>query len=136
MARTARDTRLDTRNARLKLKQRREPYWRTIHEGAALGYRKGSRGGFWIARHYNAERGRRFESLGIADDATDADPSGHGVLSFTQAQEKARAWIARLTRIDAGELSEGLCQRKPNWFAKTMMQRHLSCKLPPLNQRG
>ena len=30
MARTARDTRLDTRNARQKLKQRREPYWRTI----------------------------------------------------------------------------------------------------------
>ena len=107
MARTARDTRLDTRNARQKLKQRREPYWRTIHEGAALGYRKGSRGGFWIARHYSAEQGRRFESLGVADDAADADPSGHGVLSFSQAQEKARAWIAKLTRIDAGELSEG-----------------------------
>jgi len=43
----------------------------------------------------------------VADDAADADPSGYGVLSFTQAQEKARTWIAKLSRIDAGELSEG-----------------------------
>jgi len=105
MARTARDTRLDTRNARLKLKQRREPYFRTIHEGCAIGYRKGSRGGFWIARHYTTEEGRRYESLGVADDVADAD--GLAVLSFTQAQEKARKWFGKLARMDAGEVTEG-----------------------------
>jgi len=106
MARTARDTRLDSRSARQKLKQRREPYWRTIHEGLALGYRKGARSGFWIVRTYDSENGRRFHAIeGAPDDHADAD--GLGVLSFTQAQEEARKWSAKLARSDAGEVSEG-----------------------------
>lgn len=106
MPRTARDTRLDSRSARQKLKQRREPYWRTIHEGLALGYRKGARGGFWIVRTYDRENGRRFHAIeGAPDDHADAD--GRSVLSFTQAQEAARKWSARLSRTDAGEVSEG-----------------------------
>lgn len=105
MARTARDTRLETRNARLTLKQRREPYWRIIHEGAALGYRKGSRGGFWIARHYGLDKKRRYVSLGVADDIADAN--GQTVLTFMQAQEKARAEFKRLNRIELGEGPDG-----------------------------
>lgn len=106
MARTARDTQLGTRNARQKLRQRREPYWRTIHEGLALGYRKGTRGGFWIARAYSREQGRRYQAIeGVADDHADAD--GKTVLSFTQAQEAARQWSAKLARMDAGDVAEG-----------------------------
>jgi len=106
MPRTARDTRLDSRSARLKLTQRREPYWRTIHEGLAIGYRKGARGGFWIARTYNTEYRRRFHAIeGVADDHADAD--GKSVLSFTQAQEAARAWSAKQVRMDSGDVTEG-----------------------------
>jgi integrase len=105
MARTLRDTKLDTRAARLRLKARREPYWRSISEGLAIGYRKGIKGGTWIARHYSAEHGRRYQSIGTADDIADAD--GAHVLSFAQAQEGARKWFTDLARHDRGEVRGG-----------------------------
>ena len=102
MPRKARDERLDTRTARLKLPPRREPYWRSLQEGRAVGYRRlaGGKAGTWIARHYNAsaERARRHQALGSADDLLDAD--GADTLTFGQAQEKARAWFAELGRRD------------------------------------
>ncbi len=96
MARTVRDTRLESRAARERLLTRHEPYWRTIDQGAHVGYRKGSRGGSWIAR--TRLDGTRYvkEVLGKADDTQDAD--GVAVLSFRQAQEKARAWFAEHAR--------------------------------------
>jgi len=105
MARTLHDTKLDTRAARLRLKKRREPYWRSISEGLAIGYRKGAKGGTWIARHYRAEHGRRYQSIGTADDVVDAD-GGH-VLSFAEAQEAARKWFRDLARHDRGEARSG-----------------------------
>jgi integrase len=105
MARTLHDARLDTRNARLRLKQRREPYWRAISGGLAIGYRKGAIGGTWIGRHYSAEEGRRYQSIGTADDSADAD--GIHVLSFSEAQEAARKWFAHLARHDRGEVRRG-----------------------------
>jgi len=106
MARTLQDAKLDTRAARLRLKKRREPYWRSISEGLAVGYRKGVKGGTWIARHYSTEHGRRYHSIGTADDIADAD--GAHVLSFAQAQEAARKWFAHLARHDRGESRSGL----------------------------
>ena len=100
MARTLRDAKLDTRSARFRLTARREPYWRSISEGLAIGYRKGAKGGTWIARHYTPETGRRFYAIGTADDIT--DPDGVHVLAFGQAQEAARAWFAALARQDRG----------------------------------
>src|SRR5262249_48866774 len=101
MARTLQDGKLDTRPARLRLKKRREPHWRSISEGLAVGYRRGSKGGTWIARHYSAEHGRRYHSIGTADDIADAD--ARHILSFAQAQEAARKWFAHLARHDRGE---------------------------------
>ena len=101
MARTIRDAKLDTRNARSKLKARREPYWRSLSEGLAVGYRKGRKGGTWIARHYSTEHGRRYQALGTTDDVADAD--GKHVLSFAQAQDAARRWFDELARADGGE---------------------------------
>jgi integrase len=98
MPRTLRDAKLDTRSARAKLKARREPYWRSISEGVAIGFRKGAKGGTWIARHYTPEHGRRFKALGTADDVANAD--GEHVLSFAQAQAVARRWFAQLARQD------------------------------------
>jgi integrase len=105
MARTLQDAKLDTRAARLRLRKRREPYWRSISEGLAVGYRKGAKGGTWIARHYSAEHGRRYRSIGTADDIADAD--GAHVLSFAQAQEAARKWFGHLARHDRGEVKSG-----------------------------
>jgi integrase len=87
------------------LKQRREPYWRSISEGLAIGYRRGTKGGTWIARHYSAEHGRRFQSIGTVDDVAEAD--GEHVLSFAQGQEAARKWFGDLARHDRGEVRGG-----------------------------
>ncbi len=105
MARTVRDMRLDTRSARLKLAPRREPYWRSISQGLAVGYRRGKKGGTWIAKHYTPDTGRRFNALGTTDDVADAD--GVNVLDFAHAQEKARKWFAQVAREDAGEKPAG-----------------------------
>jgi len=94
MARTLRDAALNTRSARAKLRARREPYWRSLSEGLAIGYRKGAKGGTWIARHYSSEHGRRFRALGTTDDVANAD--GEHVLSFAQVQEVGRRWFAEL----------------------------------------
>jgi len=105
MPRTLRDAKLDTRAARLRLKARREPYWRSLSEGVAIGYRRGAKGGTWIGRHYSAEHGRRYLALATADDVADAD--GAHVLSFAQAQEGVRSWLRDLARQDAGEVESG-----------------------------
>jgi integrase len=105
MARTLHDAKLDTRAARQRLKSRREPYWRSISEGLAVGYRKGAKGGTWIGRHYSTEHGRRYQAIGTADDIADAD--GEHVLSFGQAQEAARKWFGELARRDRGEVRTG-----------------------------
>jgi integrase len=84
---------------------RREPYWRSISPGLAIGYRKGSRGGSWIARHYTSEHGRRYRALGAADDR--ADPDGIHIRSFAQAQEAARGWFGDLAHDDAHEIEGG-----------------------------
>jgi len=105
MPRTLRDAKLDTRAARLRLKMRREPYWRAISEGLAIGYRKGAKGGTWIAKHYSPETGRRYSALGTSDDVVDAD--GTHILSFSQAQEAGRKWLRGLARQDAGEIETG-----------------------------
>ena len=101
MARTVRDAKLQTREARLRLKLStgREPYWRAIEKGRHLGYYKGERGGSWLARIY-IEGAYRKTSLGSADDVMNAD--GHAVLSFEQAQEKARVWFEQQCRIANG----------------------------------
>jgi integrase len=85
--------------------QRREPWWRPISKGLAIGYRRGAKGGTWIARHYSPEHGRRYHSIGTADDMVDAE--GVHVLNFDQAQEKARKWFADLARQDGGDVRTG-----------------------------
>ena len=101
MPRKARDERLDTRTARLRLPVRREPYFRTIQEGRAIGYRRlaGGKAGTWIARHFDRDREpqRLYKALGNADDLLDAD--GIDTLTFAQAQAAATAWFAELGRV-------------------------------------
>jgi integrase len=101
MPRAVRNPKIDTRSARTKLAERREPYWTVISAGNALGYRRGVKGGTWIAK-FRAEDGKRhLEALGAADDARDAD--GLSAFSFSQAQERARAWFQLKVREQAGD---------------------------------
>jgi integrase len=103
MARSVRNPKIDTRSARAKLAERREPYWTVISEGCALGYRRGAKGGTWIAKFRDADGKRFLEALGAADDARDAD--GLSVYSFGQAQERARAWFKDKARQAAGDFT-------------------------------
>jgi integrase len=88
MARSARDTRLETRTARLKITRGARNYT-PIGKRLALGYRRTSQGfGTWQARIFGQDRQYRFFSLATADDQQDAN--GVDVLDFYQAQAKAR----------------------------------------------
>lgn len=93
MARTIRNAKLDTRSARVKLPAQKSAYWVSISRGFAVGYRKGAKGGMWLAKTVDGAD-RRETTLGPVDDALDAD--GERVLDYAQAQAKARDWVASL----------------------------------------
>ncbi len=104
MARTARNSKLDTRSARLKLAARREPYWAPVSGGCHVGYRRAPKGGTWIGRYRDNTTGKRhFDALGPADDIRDAD--GITAFSFAQAQARAREFFDRKAREMAGDLA-------------------------------
>jgi len=89
MARKIRDRSLDSREARSKLAARGKPYWRGIERGVHLGYRRlKGKAGTWCVRHYVGDQTYTVESLGAADDLSDAD--GVAILDFWQAQTKVR----------------------------------------------
>lgn len=89
MARTVRDSNLQTREARLKLKLGRRHY-RDIGDGLALSYRRTKSGyGTWAVR-IRGDGGRyALRALGMADDFEQADRSR--VLDFRQAVKQAEA---------------------------------------------
>ncbi len=91
MARTVRNAKLDSRSARVKLAYKREPYWTVISRGCAIGYRKGSKGGTWIARFRDDAGKQHYLSLGAADDAL--EPDGIVCLSYADAQKEAAKWF-------------------------------------------
>jgi hypothetical protein len=83
MARVLRSGKLDTRSARAKVPAKKSGYWVPIARGFALGYRRGPKGGSWLARLIESER-RHETTLGPADDVLDAD--GQRILDYAQAQ--------------------------------------------------
>jgi integrase len=105
MARTIRNAKLDSRSARTKLAEKKAAYWAALAPGCAIGYRKGRKGGVWIAKLVRPGF-RREATIGPADDAFDAD--GTTALSFAQAQERARSWLTRQAREAAGEPEAGI----------------------------
>jgi hypothetical protein len=89
VARTVRDSNLETRTARGRLKARGKPYYRAIEPGDHLGYRKPLSGaGKWVVRHYNGGEAYTVQTIATADDFSDAD--GVAILSYKQAQDKDR----------------------------------------------
>ncbi len=100
MARTVKDAKLDSRNARDKLPARDKPYYKMLIPGVLhLGYRRRHKGkgaqGRWLVRRYVgldvAGVGRyRSKEIGLADDFEDAD--GVYFLNYAQAQARALEW--------------------------------------------
>lgn len=88
MARSQRNSKLENRSNRLKLKAGTRHYL-NIAEGVALGYRRTKDGyGNWQVRVYMPDGRYQFAALGAADDMLDAN--GAQVFSFFQAQAAAR----------------------------------------------
>src|ERR1700737_47797 len=114
MARAIRDFRIDSRSARRHLLARSEPYWARLMKGGYLGYRKATRGsGSWIVRFRDLTGRQNFRSIAAADD--NADANNVTVLSFDQAQERARTWFQEMA---TGEFSPR--RRGPYTVAKCM----------------
>ncbi|WP_343518460.1 hypothetical protein [Sphingomonas sp.] len=89
MARIVRNQRLDSRSARALLPMRHAPYWHALTRGRALGYRKGSKGGTWIAKYRTADGKREQLLLGAADDAFNGETSD--VLRFDIERDDIKA---------------------------------------------
>ncbi len=91
MARTLRDAKLDSREARTRLRVRGRPYWRLVEPGLHIGYRQlAGRPGTWCVRRYVGHQRYTVTAIaGVADDFAEAD--GTTVLSFAQAQKAALA---------------------------------------------
>jgi integrase len=105
MARTARNSSLETRSARSRLRIRRTPYFAKIAKGLRLGYYRGAVAGSWVARSYRGAGVYTTEALGIADDTLEAD--GVKVLDYWQAQDHARRWGERQRLVAAGMVRDG-----------------------------
>ena len=97
MARTVRNAKLDSRSGRTKLEVRREPHWVVISKGCALGYRKTSGNGTWVARYRDDAGKQHYHSLGAADDAMDADGGGL-CITYADAQRAADSWFKLAAR--------------------------------------
>ncbi|MBR1154593.1 site-specific integrase [Bradyrhizobium sp. JYMT SZCCT0428] len=100
MARRVIDTTLDTRTARSRLQARGKPYWRQLEPGLAIGYRKPASGaGKWVVRHHLGGRNDyQTDTFGVADDLS--DPDGEAILSFWQAQTRARERMVARAHIE------------------------------------
>jgi len=111
-----RDAAIQTRDARLKLKLGKR-HWRSVHEGLAIGYRRGKRGsGSWWMRTIlprkaweSGKPAYAFRVIGIADDHAAAN--GADILDFKQAQEEARKQ-AEATKLADGRVTAALTVSK------------------------
>jgi len=105
MARTARNSALETRTARARLPIRRTPYFAKIAKSLRLGYYRGAVAGSWTASFYRGSGSYETTAIGGADDTVDAD--GIKVFDYWQAQEQARRWGERQRLIAAGSVHKG-----------------------------
>jgi integrase len=96
MARSKRAAELETRTRRLMLPVRRKPYFVTVAPGIGLGFRRNKVAGAWVVRAADKHGGNWTKVFAIADDHEEAN--GESVLTFWEAQERARA----LARKGAG----------------------------------
>jgi integrase len=103
MARRVKDSNLENRTGRGKLKAQGKPHYRRIDEGLHLGYRRlsGERSGKWVCRFYLGAQAYAVETIATADDLSDFN--GVDVLSYDQAVAKARELRDRRSHGRAGK---------------------------------
>lgn len=80
---------LETRTARLKLESRKKPFFVTIAPTISLGYRRNQGAGTWVVRASDGHGANWTKAFAVADDHEDSN--GASVLTFWQAQDKARS---------------------------------------------
>jgi hypothetical protein len=115
MAKSVRDGKLDSATARAKLKPSGKPYYRSLDAGILhLGYRKGQHGGKWVMRRYLGNEKYEVGTIATADDRDDAD--GKQILTFNQAQDKAREIAARKRRETNGSAPITISTVLDAWF--------------------
>ncbi|MBD0416528.1 tyrosine-type recombinase/integrase [Oryzicola mucosus] len=102
MAKTVQEAKISTPAARKKLPE--GMHWRGIAADLHLGYRKGARGGRWLARWYVGDQKYKQEIIGTADDAVKAD--GVDCLTFEQAKAAAARLLTQ-RRLDAAAAEAG-----------------------------
>lgn len=102
MSRTLKNRKLDSRTSRRAVPQGKSTQWIPISRGRALGYRRGRKGGTWVAR-FDAADLRREQKLGEADDVLDAD--GVQILDFAQALQKASKFFLSALAQATGEMT-------------------------------
>jgi integrase len=90
MARKIRDSKLESRSARLKLPIRQKPFTGpTLARGISLDYRRNKTNGTWVVKASDGHGRYWTKGFAVADDFEEAD--GENVLSFFEAQDAARA---------------------------------------------
>lgn len=116
MARKVRDSRIETRQARLRLPvpADREPYWRLVHEGLHLGYRKAPRGGVWMVRFKKDDDKYVKKVIGHADDFQDSN--GANILSYGEVLNKALEYAADGMGAPAPLTFQQAADRYLTWF--------------------
>jgi integrase len=87
---------IGSRSKRLRLAARKDPYYRQLQSGLAIGYYRPASGGdgTWWGR-VRANGRYVVEAIAAADDYV--DPDGETILSWSQAQAVVREWAARQT---------------------------------------
>ena len=106
MARSIRNTSLETRTARLKLAAAKKPIFVRIAPSLSLGYRRNQIAGTWVLRLADGKGGASTKAIGTADDYEAAN--NESVLDFWQAQERAKALVKD---NGGGDLSKPLTVR-------------------------
>ena len=107
MARQKRDSRLETREARLRLPvpKDRRPYWKQLTPGVFIGYRKNTTGGVWVCRIAtraadlpDGPTPYLLKTLGTANDTADAN--GADILTYAGAFKATLAFAESCKQHD------------------------------------
>jgi integrase len=106
MTQKIRSSKLETRSARLRLSIRKKPYFVKIARGLSLGYRRTKTSGTWVVR-VTRDNTDWTEALGKADDHEEA---GSGILTFDEAQNRARV-VARAGKPGGDNTVQGALDR-------------------------
>jgi integrase len=97
MAKSIRNSNLETRTNRLKLPITSKPVYVKIGPSMSLGYRRNQTAGMWVLRLADGKGGMTTQSIAHADDYDTSN--GQTVLTFYEAQDTARRLAAQPTLL-------------------------------------